>query len=68
MSERVYIRDKTIGWVVVPSEILRRAFVQAATAIGVEFRSDDSRKRRLKLLVEALGGELSEKGPESERR
>lgn len=63
-DEKVYVRDDTLDtWLVFPSEQARRAYVQAATAVRNLTGVDAARQQRLRLLVQALGGDETTEGP-----
>lgn len=54
-----YVReDRALKtWIVFPSEQARRAYVQASVVVVGLAKTDAARMMRLRLLIQALGGE-----------
>lgn len=66
MPYKPYVREDRVlhVWIVFPSEQLRRAYVQASVAIvGYATNTDAGQARRLRLLIQALGGDEMEAEP-----
>lgn len=64
MTKPTVREDRALkAWIVFPSEQLRRAYVQASAAIVGDTKTDAGRIRRLRLLIQALGGDEAEAEP-----